>query len=95
MEKFLRNVAIAACLITIGQNAAKAQDFSVTTQPNYMGGYTTTYRQIAPLAAGGAAVQVLDLSRVAILPNACDAAGRPAFEIVTRAPGERQCVGAR
>lgn len=95
MEKLLRNVAIVACLITIGQNAAKAQDFEVTTVPNYMGGYTSTYRQLAPLQLGRGIVHEIDLDRVVILPNACDLAGRPAFEIVNRAPGEKQCVGGR
>ena len=95
MEKLLRNVAIAACLITIGQNAAKAQDFSVTTVPNYMGGYTSTYRSLEPLQPGAGNVHDLDLDRVVILPNACDLAGRPAFEIVNRAAGEPQCIGGR
>lgn len=95
MEKLLRNTAIVACLVTIGQNAAKAQDFEVTTQRNYLGGYTSTYRQLAPQAPGAGFVHDLDLDRVVILPNACDKAGKPAFEIVNRAPGEPQCIGAR
>lgn len=95
MEKLLRNVAIGACVLTIFQNAAKAQDFEVTTVPNYMGGYTSTYRSLEPAQPGRGIVHDLDRERVVILPNACDLTGRPAFEVVNRSAGEARCVGGR
>lgn len=93
MEKFLRNAIVALALLSVANaTLAKAQDFSVTTQ-SYGGTWVSTYRSLAPEGRGdGVAALPRDY---APLPTACDISGRGGFEVVTRQPGERQCVGGR
>lgn len=94
MEKFLRNTLIAICgagLLLGAAKAAKAQDFTVTTERT-ASGWETTYREWRPVDGRA---KVLELAEVKPLPNACDKAGTVGFEIVNRRPGEKQCIGGR
>jgi hypothetical protein len=96
MTNLLRNTLIAVSLLTIGQNLAKASDFTVTTVPHYGGGYTSTYRS---LPARGSADWLADRGVFEAWgpapANGCDLAGIGGFETVTRLyPGEARCTGA-
>lgn len=94
MEKLLRTALIAACFVIIGEKAARA-DFEVSHRSDGLGGVVSTYREISSHDAGGPGVVQIPRGFKA-LPNICDLTGRgPAFEIVTRRPGETDCVGRR
>lgn len=94
MEKFLRNTLIAICgagLLLGAAKAAKAGDVTITTERTY-NGWETTYREWRPVDGRA---KVLELAEVKPMPNACDKAGKTGFEVITRRPGEAQCIGGR
>lgn len=96
MKNLMRNTLIAVSLLTIGQNLAKAGDFTVTTRTGPDGSWVSEFRE-APawgsaewLAARG--VHAVTVSNV---PNGCERGGVGGFETITRlAPGESRCTGA-
>jgi hypothetical protein len=93
MEKLLRTALIASCLVIVAEKARA--DFEVTHTPGPFGGWTSTYRELSSNDAGGSSVVQLPRHFKAE-PNACDRSGRgPAFEVVTRQPGEAECIGRR
>lgn len=92
MEKFMRNLLIGMCAagIVIGcANLAKANDFVVTTERTYSGGWRTVYSELRPIPRA----DVLDQPPAP--PNDCDRAGVGGFQVVNPGKGERACVGRR
>lgn len=92
MEKFMRNLLIGMCAagIVIGcANLAKANDFVVTTERTYSGGWRTVYHQLRPIPRADV------LNQPPAPPNDCDKAGKGGFQVVNPGKGEPVCVGRR